>query len=696
MGEGGGGGVLKRRYVAIAIVLEILIATFCLPINAVHARVQNISITRLVDKPHYKETFFVITTSEGTYHILVTANISVVDRETIINLTATLTNPHNFTIVASARIPDTLTDAPYLQQPVQAFLIHFEDAVVQALKAVLPVVIIVALVIEIYMDLAHIIGDVLEEILDIVLFGNFIYSSIPWVLLTLLNDTNPDGSFDLFIPYSPIQEHLQLLLGEHYFLATSLSWWEIVKHVVYAPWPFNWIELFSWFSAEFICSRTGASSPRPPHASFEWNPIQPIVGERVNFTSTSYDPDGFITAYHWWLDDGNESTQESLTYVYSQVGDYNVTLEVTDNSSRTDNVTHTVSVLPETEARLRVIPDYRSVEVPTGRNATAKLIALESLNRTDLQQVAFRATNLRNPEGDIISSGNVTFDENGITIERGSYTNITVSFHAPASSPIGWYNGNITASSDNGGNATVFVNLYVFGPPLANFTWNPLTPKIGESVTFDASYSMPSYGGPIARYEWDFGDSGHATGKIVTHKYTTKGNYSVTLNVTGSKGLLNTTSKRIKVVKPEGPNAFFTPKESIIYEGETVTFDASASTPGWNGTHEMPITEYRWDFGDSNETTTSTSIAYHSFSSSGIYYVTLTVYAPGATPETDATTGKVTVKPFVPPPVGGHSSPIKRYTTFKPLISYLTLTAILTITFTAIKHKTPRKQRKNP
>jgi len=124
--------------------------------------------------------------------------------------------------------------------------------------------------------------------------------------------------------------------------------------------------------------------------------------------------------------------------------------------------------------------------------------------------------------------------------------------------------------------------------------------------------------------------------------------------------------------------------------GESIKFDASASLPGWNGTHEMPITEYRWDFGGGVKITTSSPIFYYSFISPGIYYVTLTVYAPGATPETDSTTHKVTITAI---PVGGFSFPINPYTTEKPLAFYLALVAILTTVSTAIKRKTHRRKR---
>jgi len=144
-----------------------------------------------------------------------------------------------------------------------------------------------------------------------------------------------------------------------------------------------------------------------------------------------------------------------------------------------------------------------------------------------------------------------------------------------------------------------------------------------------------------------------------------------------------------QVVQPYGPTADFTVAPETTTVGESVKFDASDSLSGFNGTHEMPIVEYRWDFGGGINITTSTPIVYYSFISPGIYYVTLTVYAPGATPETDSVTHKVTTFSV---PVGGYSVPIKGYTTEKPLTLYLALVAILTVSFTIAKR---RKKQQN-
>lgn len=83
-------------------------------------------------------------------------------------------------------------------------------------------------------------------------------------------------------------------------------------------------------------------------------------------------------------------------------------------------------------------------------------------------------------------------------------------------------------------------------PPVANFTWVPNEPKIGEIVTFNAS-SSTSGAPPIVAYEWDFGDGQTATGETVTYAYSEEDTYLVSLKVTDSLGLSDTEQKQIQV-----------------------------------------------------------------------------------------------------------------------------------------------------
>jgi trehalose utilization protein len=74
----------------------------------------------------------------------------------------------------------------------------------------------------------------------------------------------------------------------------------------------------------------------------------------------------------------------------------------------------------------------------------------------------------------------------------------------------------------------------------------------------------------------------------------------------------------IKIMKP--PIASFTHSPPFPKPGETVIFNASASTPD-GGT----IVSYHWDFGDGNTTTTTDPIITHIYTFSGLFNVTLTI-----------------------------------------------------------------------
>jgi PKD repeat protein len=684
---------MRRRLVAFCLVSVILVATFGLPINVVHAQVQNVSISKLIDESYYKETLFVITTEENTYHIIVRACIREIGNEVLIDLNATLLNPHNNSITASAQIPDILNDAPYYSGTVEAFLLHLESWVVTALKIALPVVIVVALVIQIYYIIESYIAAPLLGTLKTLLFGGpFIWASLPWVLLTLLQDTNANGSFDLFVPYWPPWPHIDLVLNEHYFVATSLNWWEILKKEVYTeiwtPWGPYRIVWFTYFEARWVRSRIPQPPPNiPPTASFYWTPSQPIAGEEVAFVSTSFDSDGFVTSNHWWLGDGNQKTDASFTHIYITAGNYSVILEVTDNDGLTSAVNHTVNVQSTVVAKLRAVPDRLDINVPKGQYASATFIVGESLNQSDLHEVTFAASDLtKSADHYSISSGNVTFSKNWITIGKGSYTDVTVTFQAPMDSEVGWYSGNITVGSQNGGNATIFANLYVFGSPYANFSYIPKVPTVGEIVTFDGSLSIPS-GWTIIDYKWSFGDGGVATGKTATHAFSSQGVFTVTLNVTDSKGMWDIEQKQIEVKAPPPPLAVsISPTSASILVGQSVTFTSTVSggyTPysyQWylNGAPVLGANATTWTF------TPTTS---------GIYYVHLKVTdAKGNTAQSE--TARITAATV---PVGGYSIPIKTPLTAKPITPYyVLLTAILTIALTAIKRKTTRKRKRAP
>jgi endoglycosylceramidase len=74
---------------------------------------------------------------------------------------------------------------------------------------------------------------------------------------------------------------------------------------------------------------------------------------------------------------------------------------------------------------------------------------------------------------------------------------------------------------------------------------------------------------------------------------------------------------------PHGPMAYFDYSPIAPNPNDIIAFNASGSSPGWNGTHNVPIVSYEWDFGGG--VTATGVVVYHNYTSEGSYTVTLTV-----------------------------------------------------------------------
>jgi len=153
-------------------------------------------------------------------------------------------------------------------------------------------------------------------------------------------------------------------------------------------------------------------------------------------------------------------------------------------------------------------------------------------------------------------------------------------------------------------------------PPVATFTYSPLTPFTGETVTFNATASYDP-DGIIVSYEWDFGDFTTGTGNITTHFYVDDGTYTVTLEVTDNDGLYTVFPATVTVLN-RLPVVIFTENTTTVLTDEVIHFDASDSSDP-----DGSIVSYFWNFGDG--TNMSGVVVDHAYADDGIYLVTLTV-----------------------------------------------------------------------
>ena len=81
-------------------------------------------------------------------------------------------------------------------------------------------------------------------------------------------------------------------------------------------------------------------------ASFSSNVSEATVGEAVAFNASTSASSGNITAYEWDFDNDSttDATGQTVTHAFTSAGEYNVTLTVQDDASRTDSTSQSVTV----------------------------------------------------------------------------------------------------------------------------------------------------------------------------------------------------------------------------------------------------------------------------------------------------------------------------------------------------------------
>lgn len=328
---------------------------------------------------------------------------------------------------------------------------------------------------------------------------------------------------------------------------------------------------------------------QPPVAIFTFTPNVALVGQTVTFdASASYSPGGTILIYAWNFGDGTSPvalSASTTSHSYSAVGNYTVTLTVTDNLTLEGNTTKIVPVTWYPTASFTFKPALPLVNALVAFNASAS-----------------------KPASGSITSYYWDFGD-------GNKLNVSTSIANHAYPVVGNYSVNLIVTDSYGFTNASSNQITVIKPPIAGFTFLPAWPTVGQTVTFDGSSSTPD-GGTIVSYFWTFGDGQNATGIVVNHSYANYGTFVTTLNITDSEGLSNSTSSQVNVRQYPTASFVFTP--SLPFANQTATFNASASTPN-GGT----IVSYGWDYGDGN--TGTGAVSNHSYATYGTYYVTLTV-----------------------------------------------------------------------
>jgi len=315
-----------------------------------------------------------------------------------------------------------------------------------------------------------------------------------------------------------------------------------------------------------------------PVASFSSNVTLGTVPLNVAFTDTST---GTPTTWSWNFGDGTaNSTVKNPTHGYSKVGNYTVVLTSTNSAgSSTAAKTNYIKV-----AAVKPVASFSS-------NVTSGIVPLN---------VAFTDTSTNSPTSWKWSFGDGT-------------ANSTVKNPTHSYSKAGNYTVILTATN-TAGSSTVTKSSYIkvapVQKPVAGFTSNVTSGTVPLNVAFtDTSTNSPT------SWKWSFGDgTANSTLKNPTHKYSTAGNYTVTLTASNSAGSSSVRKSSYIRVAAQKPVANFNSNLNSGTVPLNVAFtDTSTGTP----------TSWKWSFGDSTANSTVKNPT-HSYSKAGNYTVILT------------------------------------------------------------------------
>jgi PKD repeat protein len=316
----------------------------------------------------------------------------------------------------------------------------------------------------------------------------------------------------------------------------------------------------------------------PPVAEFSGSPLSGCVPLTVNFTDEST---GEIDTWEWNFGDGSpHSYVQNPSHEYTSGGDFTVSLTVTNAyGSDTETKTNYIHV------------DEAPVAAFVGNPTTG--CAPLTVDFTDQSTGA-------------VTSWDWDF---GDGTPHSSLQNPT---HEYANA--GDYTVTLTVSGPCGSDDEIKTNYISVGATLiAEFSGSPTSGCATLTVNFTDQST-----GDITSWDWDFGDgTPHSGNQNPTHQYTSAGDYTVTLTVTGSCGSDDEIKTNYIHVDAAPVAAFYGNPTSGDVPLTVNFYDQSTGA----------VTSWDWDFGDGTPHSSAQNPV-HEYTSKGLYTVTLTVSGP--------------------------------------------------------------------
>lgn len=306
-------------------------------------------------------------------------------------------------------------------------------------------------------------------------------------------------------------------------------------------------------------------------------PYAEIADAAIDFSSEySNDVDGQITSYLWDFGDGNTSTAANPSHSFDAIGDFQVSLTVTDNEG--------LSTTVNTEANITVThPDDANLCDGCTRvylNDETELSALEGSTPSTYQFDVPVAASLVMFE----LSGSYTGDPD---IHVGQNSAVTLEDYdcRPWESP----GTKETCLFTSGGQFNIMINPFLdysgvrfkaYYDIIDTTNGDTLAASINASngvINTGISFSSNGSTGSIASYAWDFGDGSSATQANPTHSYTQLGTYDVSLTVTNDQGATASKTEQVLVSLPAvedacaADNSHSTSRDLVEGEAKCIT-----------------------------------------------------------------------------------------------------------------------------
>lgn len=303
-----------------------------------------------------------------------------------------------------------------------------------------------------------------------------------------------------------------------------------------------------------------------PHAIADADEAVIAEGETLQFYGNeSWDEDGQIVNYTWEFGDGKYNYTENPVHIFTENGEYNVTLTVRDNNGLED--TYILNIFVNK-------PPIASVSI------SSMIIMLG-------ESITFDATDSYDLDGDI--------DFYYWNFDDGRTSNQIVKEHTYTDSGI--FNVSLKLIDNLNDISTTYYTIEVINSlPNVVFT---ITPDSGDTLTpFEFTDGSTDSDGEIEEWLWNFGDENSSNEINPTHYFSFPGYYNITLRLTDDQNGVNESTIMI-YVKNSPPNPDINIEEGLltginqwmIPTNREIRIDAGASTDNDN-----TVLTYQWKY----------------------------------------------------------------------------------------------------